>query len=129
MPLLYAHFARAAASRFGRDLPAMTEGVRARLAEHDWPGNVRELAHFADRVVLGVEGTAVPVPASVPAGLEGATLPEMVERYEAERIRAALRAAGGDPRATMAALGLPKKTFYDKLRRYGIARADFAAEG
>jgi two-component system C4-dicarboxylate transport response regulator DctD len=126
-PLLFAHFARAAADRFGREMPEITPGVRARLAEHDWPGNVRELAHYADRVVLGLEGRAQP--SAVPGGGAGRTLPEMVEAYEAERIREALRANGGDPRATMAALGLPRKTFYDKLRRYGIARADFAEEG
>lgn len=124
VPLLFAHFARSAAERFGRAAPEMTRAIRARLAEHDWPGNVRELAHYADRVVLGLEGAA-----SAPAPEAGLTLPEMVERYEADRIRAALRAAGGDPRETMAALGLPRKTFYDKLRRYGIARADFAAGG
>ena len=31
-------------------------------------------------------------------------------------------------RATIEALGLPRKTFYDKLKRHGIQRADFEAE-
>ncbi|TPE49900.1 sigma-54-dependent transcriptional regulator [Amaricoccus solimangrovi] len=119
-PLLFAHFAQAAAARFGRPAPEIGPAIAARLATHDWPGNVRELAHYADRVVLGVE------PPEAPPAAAGPTLPERVERFEAEEIRAALRASGGDPRATMESLGLPKKTFYDKLRRYGIARADFA---
>lgn len=120
-PLLFAHFARAAAARFGRPAPEIGPAVAARLAAHDWPGNVRELAHYAERVVLGLEPAAGPRAVS-----EALSLPERVERFEAEEIRAALRASGGDPRATMESLGLPKKTFYDKLRRYGIARADFA---
>lgn len=121
-PLLFAHFARAAAERFGRPEPEIGPAVAAHLAGHDWPGNVRELAHYADRVVLGVEG---PVPARIAGTAPEPTLPERVERFEAEEIRAALRASGGDARAAMESLGLPKKTYYDKLRRYGIARTDF----
>lgn len=122
-PLLFAHFARAAAERFGRPVPEIGPAVAAHLAGHDWPGNVRELAHYADRVVLGVEG---PAPARTAGAVPEPTLPERVERFEAEEIRAALRASGGDARAAMESLGLPKKTYYDKLRRYGIARTDFA---
>ena len=48
-----------------------------------------------------------------------------MERYEASLIRAALRARGGDVAATVEALGLPRKTFYDKLKRYGIVRAEY----
>ena len=123
--LLFAHFARAAAARFGRAAPEIGAAVAERLATHDWPGNVRELGHFAERVVLGLEPAARPA-ARAAAAAAALSLPERVERFEAEEIRAALRASGGDPRATMESLGLPKKTFYDKLRRYGIARADFA---
>ena len=123
--LLFAHFARAAAARFGRAAPEIGAAVAERLATHDWPGNVRELGHFAERVVLGLEPAARPA-ARAAAAAAALSLPERVERFEAEEIRAALRASGGDPRATMERLGLPKKTFYDKLRRYGIARADFA---
>ncbi|MFQ8432276.1 sigma-54-dependent transcriptional regulator [Amaricoccus sp. W119] len=122
-PLHFAHFARAAAERFGRPVPEIGPAVAAHLAGHDWPGNVRELAHYADRVVLGVEG---PAPARIAGAAPEPTLPERVERFEAEEIRAALRASGGDARAAMESLGLPKKTYYDKLRRYGIARTDFA---
>ena len=121
-PLLFAHFAKAAAARFGRPVPEIGAEVAERLANYDWPGNVRELGHFAERVVLGLE----PARKRPGAVREALSLPERVERFEAEEIRAALRASGGDPRATMESLGLPKKTFYDKLRRYGIARADFA---
>ena len=48
------------------------------------------------------------------------TLPERVDRYEARIIREALHAYGGDARSTIEALGLPRKTFYDKLKRHGI---------
>jgi two-component system C4-dicarboxylate transport response regulator DctD len=44
-----------------------------------------------------------------------ATLPERVDACEARLIREALTAHKGDVRATLTALGIPKKTFYDKL--------------
>ena len=129
VPALFAHYLRRAADRFGRPLPEITPAIRDRLVRHDWPGNVRELVHFADRAALGIEADAVPAPAQAadePAWpQDGATLPALVERYEASLIRAALRARGGDVAATVEALGLPRKTFYDKLKRYGIVRAEY----
>ncbi|MNL71115.1 C4-dicarboxylate transport transcriptional regulatory protein DctD [compost metagenome] len=53
-------------------------------------------------------------------------MPERIERYEAEILKEALRAQRGDVKATIEALGIPRKTFYDKLQRHGINRADYA---
>ncbi|WP_292090247.1 helix-turn-helix domain-containing protein, partial [Mesorhizobium sp.] len=49
-------------------------------------------------------------------------------RYEAEIIRETLGRNGGDVRRTIEALGIPRKTFYDKLQRHGIVRSDFSRE-
>jgi two-component system, NtrC family, C4-dicarboxylate transport response regulator DctD len=38
-----------------------------------------------------------------------------------------LRESGGDVRTTIEKLRLPRKTFYDKLKRHGITRAAFEA--
>jgi two-component system C4-dicarboxylate transport response regulator DctD len=124
IPLLFAHFLKRAADRFGRPPPEIGAAVRDHLARHDWPGNVRELLHFADRVALGLPAETDTAPAEVPVPGDG-TLPERVDRYESELIRAALRTHRGDARATIEALGVPRKTFYDKLKRHGIRRADF----
>jgi two-component system C4-dicarboxylate transport response regulator DctD len=121
IPLLFAHFLGRAAARFRRPAPAMTAAVERHLASHDWPGNVRELSHFADRLALGLEAVE-DAPTAEPA--EG-SLPEQVERYEGEVIRRALEAQGGDVRLTLQALGIPRKTFYDKLTRHGIDRAQY----
>jgi two-component system C4-dicarboxylate transport response regulator DctD len=125
VPLLFAHFLSRAAERFGRPTPPLGQAVRGYLAGHDWPGNVRELAHYAERVALGLAGDdqASGPPSAPIAG--GASLPELLERYEADLIRGALRAHAGDAQATIEALGLPRKTFYDKLKRHRIRRADF----
>ncbi|NNH56007.1 sigma-54-dependent Fis family transcriptional regulator [Rhizobium laguerreae] len=124
IPLLFSHFAARAAERFRRDVPPLSPDVRQHLASHTWPGNVRELSHYAERVVLGVEGGGT---AAVPPQPTDATLPERLERYEAEIIRDALSANDGDVRRTIEALGIPRKTFYDKLQRHGINRGGFTA--
>ncbi|MCK8784462.1 sigma-54 dependent transcriptional regulator [Roseomonas sp. NAR14] len=123
IPLLFAHFLRRAAERFGRPVPPLTPSLRQHLMTHDWPGNVRELTHHADRLVLGLAEDA-----AVPAAPESATLPERVDAYEAALIRAALREHGGDVRAAIEALGIPRKTFYDKLRRHMIDQRAYRAQ-
>lgn len=124
VPRLFARFLGRAAERFRRDPPPLTAAVRDHLARHDWPGNVRELVHYAERVVLGLELLEEEVQVS-PAAPPSGSLPDRVERFEAELIREALRAHRGDPKATIEALGVPRKTFYDKLKRHGIQRSDY----
>ncbi|TIV46102.1 MAG: Fis family transcriptional regulator, partial [Mesorhizobium sp.] len=111
---------------FRRTVPAASTPVQRHLREHDWPGNVRELAHFAERFVLGLEGVAeMPSPAAMESDA-AMPLPERLDHYEAEIIRETLGRNDGDVRRTIEALGIPRKTFYDKLQRHGIVRSDFS---
>ncbi|MEI9402018.1 sigma-54 dependent transcriptional regulator [Mesorhizobium argentiipisi] len=124
--LLFGYFAERAATRFHRPVPALPVAVQSHLREHDWPGNVRELAHFAERFVLGLEeigGSSSLRPINPNTAIP---LPERLERYEADIIRETLGRNGGDVRRTVEALGIPRKTFYDKLQRHGIVRGDFS---
>lgn len=111
--LLFAHFVANAADRRGRPAPSMDEALRQRLFDHEWPGNVRELANVAERFALGL---GVEFAHETPV----TGVRERVDRYEAELIRDALaRTAGSIPEA-LAQLQLPRKTFYEKVRRHGI---------
>jgi two-component system C4-dicarboxylate transport response regulator DctD len=126
IPLLFSHFVKKAAARFGMVVPQMTATVSRHLADHDWPGNVRELGHFAERFVLGVENSgAVSRPAETGADISG-TLSERMERQEAQIIREMLEKFDGDVAETISALGIARKTFYDKLQRHNINRSDYA---
>ena len=122
IPMLFTHHVRRAAQRFQREVPQLTASVRQYLLEHHWPGNIRELAHFAERFVLGV------LPEVRDAGSNNgdltaqASLPERMEQYESQLIREALTRHNGDIKATLQDLGLPRKTFYDKLLRHQIDR-------
>ncbi|MBB1249123.1 sigma-54 dependent transcriptional regulator [Rhizobium sp. G21] len=124
IPLLFSHFVAKAAARFGRETPEVPAGLTADLKTRPWPGNVRELHHFAERFVLGLEPAQPMIVAAPPR--EARSLPERLERFEAEQLRQALADHDGDVRRTIEALGIPRKTFYDKLTRHGINRADYA---
>ncbi|MBS7538051.1 sigma-54-dependent transcriptional regulator [Ancylobacter lacus] len=126
VPLLFAHFLARAARKYGREMPKLDRSVERHLVENDWAGNVRELVHFAERVALGLGEAAPPIGATT--GRPGQSLPDRLGTIEANLIREALEAHGGDVRATVEALGIPRKTFYDKLVRYGIERAAYEKE-
>lgn len=92
----------------------MDDKVRWRLHNHDWPGNVRELGHYAQRVALGLADQVADATTNLPP------LPERVATYEAHIIEEALTTTGGDVRAALEILRIPRKTFYDKVERHGL---------
>ncbi|MFN7109298.1 MAG: sigma-54-dependent transcriptional regulator [Brevundimonas sp.] len=120
IPLLFAHFLRRAADRHGVEPPSVTDAVRRRLLEEDWPGNIRELAHFAERVVLGLDEGAG-------GGEADLSLPDRLHRFEGELLRGALQTHRGDIVAVLDEMRIPRKTLYDKLQRHGLKPADFRA--
>lgn len=126
IPILFGHFLERAAKRFGRPVPDTSAGVRDRLMSYNWPGNVRELVHFADRVALGLEEVDTPIaPGRKEQAVSNLPLSEKISLYEATVIRDALQECGGDVKRTIEILGVPRKTFYDKLKRHGIDAADY----
>lgn len=114
IPLLFNHFLVEAAARFHLPRPPLTDSVRTHLLSHHWPGNVRELRHYADNVALGMAGERLSPETARPS------LQQRVDRYEAQLIADALADHAGDVRQTIACLSIPRKTFYDKLKRHDI---------
>ena len=125
IPLLFAHFVARAADRVSREPPPMTRATQRLLAEHPWPGNVRELANFAERFALGLDDTeTLAAQTASSAGLK-----DKVEQYEADLIREALAAGGGDVRSALEVLALPRETFYAKARKHGIDLESYRGRG
>ena len=83
----------------------------------DWPGNARELRNAADRFVLGFLGDD-----ATAGGARQASLPAMLDEIEREIIAEALRVSGDEIAAAALALGVPRKTLADKIRRLGLVR-------
>lgn len=114
IPLLFSHFMTEVAERFQKKLPKISTAARRRLDEYDWPGNVRELKNFAHSLVLGIEQS------SGKNLIKTLSLPERVERFEANTISSVLEQTKGDVRAAVEFLSIPRKTFYDKVSRHEI---------
>ncbi|HYD95648.1 MAG TPA: sigma-54 dependent transcriptional regulator [Noviherbaspirillum sp.] len=118
IPLLLSHFVQGAAVRYQRPVPQWSTAQMAEWQAREWPGNVRELRNFADRLVLGV---VEPAPAAMQGQPEGAAaLPQRVDAYERMLIVEALSAVEGNVSAAAERLGVPKKTLYDKLKKYQL---------
>ncbi|MFK5986037.1 MAG: sigma-54 dependent transcriptional regulator [Pseudomonadota bacterium] len=121
IPLLFKHFLLISSARYGREVPTIPANIYQRLMAFNWPGNIRELRNVAERfVLLGDECISK---------LEGDTehnpctpisLPEHVEVFERALIKEALADSGGVIKDTMRLLGLPRKTLYDKMQKFGL---------
>jgi two-component system C4-dicarboxylate transport response regulator DctD len=124
IPLLYGLFRDQAAKRYGRKPAALSPDVYRYLRSHDWPGNVRELQSFAEQNVLGLWDGKLAAPRTEP-GPTSDTLKARVAEFEKAFIEQTLQEVGGDTQTAIATLGLPRKTFYDKVKRLNIALSDF----
>jgi len=127
-----------------RDAQAVLHRFLPRLQRHRWPGNVRELENVLERAVLlcNAGGTAASIDLDVfmglgavsdtevrtgtsvdaenPAGLvdqEKATaLRQLGRTTEAQHVRRALEACGGNMKRAAAALGISRSTLWRRLR-------------
>lgn len=120
IPLLFARFLDDHARRFGRDMRAPSAEEMRRLVAHDWPGNVRELQNVALRAALGFGIEVGGTPIIAPEDGDARSLPEQIAALEKLIIETTLERCGGSMKATYEALGIGRKTLYEKLRKYGI---------
>lgn len=129
--LLFQHFAEAASSRHGLSARALQPVQRAALLRNPWPGNVRELQNAAERFALGLEldpelaldrqdrAAHAQDEAANSGGLN-----TQVEAFERSLISAELSRSHSSLRSLAEALGVPRKTLHDKLRKHGLSFAD-----
>lgn len=97
IPMLVVHFIRKHATRCGKTIDAIEDGVIASLMNYGWPGNVRELENTIERAVVLTTGSiltraAVTIESmSVRTGdVPSLNIRENVEWVERETIRRAL---------------------------------------
>ncbi|MEN9657343.1 MAG: hypothetical protein RL571_808 [Pseudomonadota bacterium] len=117
IPLLFEHFVLQAALRYLRPAPIVAPARMRELMLQSWPGNVRELRNVADRFVLALLD-------DLPASEAALDLPSLVERFEKNLIEDALLRAGGQITAASLSLGLPRKTLYDKVKKYHLGAGE-----
>ena len=103
------------------------------LRQYDWPGNVRELKHCLERAYLFSQATDISPEDIVQAnGKAPNTTPpangngriETLKEVEIAHISRAMDEIivrrGGNLREVVFALGIGRRTLYDKLKRYGL---------
>ena len=130
IPLLFKHFAMLAAARYHKPVVPLNQRQLDILLSHPWPGNVRELRNLAERyVLLGPDAAfmqqGLPIADTIGSAMG---LSERVAFFEQMLIEEALNATKGSIKDTMQALNLPRKTLYDKMRKYGLLRSQLKDE-
>lgn len=117
IPVIFRHYVAQAAEQAGIAPPDVSSEHLAALMSRDWPGNARSLMSAAMRFVLGMPED---VAAAADLGLN-----EQMARVERSLLIAALGRHNGKASDAAKALKLPRKTFYDKLARYGLRPDDY----
>jgi len=113
--LLFDIFVEEAKTQLGKpDFKADRSTLR-QLKKRSWPGNVRELRNHAFSVVLGQASLA-----ASESSCDERPLKERVAAFEAEAIAEAFSQTNGSVREAIQKLGLPAKTFYDKVSKLGL---------
>ncbi|WP_112322862.1 sigma-54-dependent transcriptional regulator [Oceanibium sediminis] len=111
-------FLRAAAQRFKRPLPEITDEMIREIAAHDWPGNARELQGVAERLVIGL-----PINLTARGGASSSpTLgyDDAMHRFERDLLMQALRETEGRKGEAADLLAIPRKRLYLRMKAVGL---------
>ena len=128
IPLLFEHFLLIADTRYQRETPPLNADNIRLLMTHSWPGNVRELRNVAERYVLLGESLGYDLQQLIhdsDDSQSAITLPQQVECFEKSIIEQELIQQKGSLKKTMEALGIPRKTLYDKMHKYGLNKSNY----
>jgi len=141
IPLLVDHFLGIFAARYKRERRILTKDALRRLAQYSWPGNVRQLEHVLLNAWVMSEDPDIDVvdlelpdklrasaPPSLPVSSQREITPPVKSkgtlsehrRTEKDRIIAALEACNWNRVKAAQLSGIPRRTFYRRLREYNI---------
>lgn len=117
LPALFETLVRQSVRTLDLDMPEIPESVYGEVLTRDWPDNLPELRNFALSFTLGLQDQR---DTAAELGLV-----EQMDAFEKMVLSKSLRRAGGKAAAAADALGLPRKTLYDKLAKHGLRPKDF----
>jgi DNA-binding NtrC family response regulator len=136
IPLLIQHFLKRSNAKNKRSIKITDEAVRM-LGQFQWPGNVRELENLVERLAIFCTSGEIGareveqerhVAAAPPAteansngnGAKHADGANTLEDMERQHIVKVLQEHAGNKSRAARALGIERKTLYQKARRLGI---------
>ncbi|WP_437229415.1 sigma 54-interacting transcriptional regulator [Planctomicrobium sp. SH661] len=140
------HFLRRASAEIGKNVLQIDDDALMVLQSYDWPGNIRELQNVIERAVVLTEGNSIRVQDLSIAGTELRTLKSATasdgkrssgvparlnqialrrktlisEGGELQMLRDALDACQGNKAEAARLLGMPRSTFFSKLKKHGM---------
>ncbi|HHB80284.1 MAG TPA: sigma-54-dependent Fis family transcriptional regulator, partial [Aliiroseovarius sp.] len=117
IPVLFRHYVALACEQAGLAAPEITPELTADLMAREWPGNARALMNTAMRFAMGLERETKQD--------DTLGLTERLAQVERSLLIEALEKHHGRATQAAQALKLPRKTFYDKLSRYGLRAEDY----
>ena len=125
IPAFVAHFLRQFNQRFARQVRGIAPEAMAALMAYEFPGNVRELENLLERAyALGARDeirlSDLPALSAGAAGVHGATELPTLAQAERELILRAMQVHGNDKERAARALGISRRTFYRRLKEYGL---------
>jgi len=132
--LLADYFLEKYAKESSKQIRRLSSSVIDMLMSYHWPGNVRELENVIERSVLVAEGDVIH-PHHLPPTLQTAEasgtetkgdLKDMVESYEKDLIRDALKSTRGNIAAAARSLGTTQRILGYKVRNYDIQPKKYA---
>lgn len=135
IPALTEYYLKKYGQQFDSASLTLSSGARELLQRYDWPGNIRELQNALEHAAI-VSGGAYIEPQHLPANLwrDGKAVSEApdsaygmkdaVAKIERELIASALKKANGNRSQAMRVLGISRRAFYDKLKRYNLGQFD-----
>ena len=129
IPLLVEHFIARFNRLQGRDIAGVSDGVLARLMEHDFPGNVRELENVIEHAFVLWRGGLIEE-SHLPPHLRGEVagsrsgLPDglTLEAMEKLLIRDTLQHHGGNRAAAARTLGINPSTLFRKIKALSLEK-------
>jgi two-component system response regulator AtoC len=135
IPLLVDHFLGYFREALGKPIRAIADEALDRLTSYRWPGNVRELENVIERAVILASDDRITLrelPANVVSLEEGEesvrpgelSLKRGRRRFEAEMIRKALAATGGNRTHAARLLEISHRALLYKIKEYGIRDKD-----
>ncbi len=127
IPLLVNHFINKNILFSGSDSQfTINDDAMNKMADYSWPGNVRELRNVIDRAIVNSDGLNITIDEIhfIP-NIHSDTGPSpalsgSLEDIEKQTIIKALKARGGNKKATAKVLGIAYSTMCDKVKKYKI---------
>ena len=144
IPYLAYHFLTKAEAKLNKKMQGISDDAMACLTRYHWPGNVRELSNVMERAVILSQGETIePVDLPQQVYAPGSPLPQMhstpcptaddacehgfasskdriMANFERKELLHYLKNAQGNVSEACRLSGIPRRTFYRKMRKYGL---------